>query len=140
MHRPYYEVLDHTADLGIQIYAATLPGLFINAGLALFDLIAPIDARADKHYLAISVSGDDDVDLLVNWLRELLYLFNGRQLIVNSITIFSFKNWILNARIGVIPFDADLFELDNDIKAVTYHQAAIERTRKGYLARVIFDL
>lgn len=140
INRPDYDILDHTADLGIKIFAATLSALFVSAGMALFDLITPIVKRTDKNHLSIAVSGEDEVDLLINWLRELLYLFNGKELIVNSIAISSFENWRIKAQVGVIPFDADVFEIGYEIKAVTYHQARIERTAAGYLAEVIFDL
>ena len=74
MIRKYYEVLDHTADLGIKVTGATLSDLYVNAGLALFDLITSINENIDEEELTISVSGEDEADLLVNWLRELLYL------------------------------------------------------------------
>lgn len=140
MIRSEYEIFDHPADLGVQFFAPTLADLFINAGLALFDLIAPDCEKTAEEFLSMTVSGDDDVDLLINWLRELLYLFNGKALIVASIALTFFENWSLTARVGVSPFGGNAFEIDYDIKAVTYHQARIERTRTGYSARVIFDL
>lgn len=140
MTRSNYQIIDHTADLGIQVFGTTLSDLFVNAGLALFDLIIPIGERADKDSLTLTVSGEDEVDLLINWLRELLYQFNGNELIVTSITITSFEHLTLGAQVGVVQFDPDEFEAGYEIKAVTYHQTRIEPTEKGYLAKVIFDL
>jgi len=140
MIRPYYEVLDHTADLRIQVKGATLSDLYINAGRALFDLIAAFEDRVEEDYISICVSGEDEADLLVNWLRELLYLFNGKELLMNSIVIASLENLTLTARVGVISYDPNEFEIDYEIKAVTYHQARIEQLPKGFVASVIFDL
>jgi SHS2 domain-containing protein len=136
----YYEVLDHTADLGIRVVGETLSDLYINAGRALFDLIATFEYRTKEDYISISVSGEDEADLLVNWLRELLYLFNGKELLVNSIVILALENVTLTARVGVIPHDPNELEIGHDIKAVTYHQVHVERLSQGFVARVIFDL
>jgi SHS2 domain-containing protein len=135
-----YDVLDHTADLGIKVTGVTLSDLYVNAGLALFDLITSIDENIDEEELTISVSGEDEADLLVNWLRELLYLFNGKELLVKSIAILSLDNLTIAARVGVISYDPDKFDIGNEIKAVTYHQACVEQMPKGFAARVIFDL
>lgn len=140
MIQPYYEVLDHTADLKIEVKGATLSDLYINAGRALFDLIAAFEDRAEEDYISICVSGEDEADLLVNWLRELLYLFNGKELLMNSIVILSLENLTLTARVGVISHDPNELEIDYEIKAVTYHQARVERRSRGFVARVIFDL
>ena len=35
MDRPPYEILEHTADVGLKVYGGTLPELFANAGRGL---------------------------------------------------------------------------------------------------------
>ena len=140
MTRFIYKVLDHTADLRIQVIGATFCDLYVNAGLALFNLITKSDAGTEQDYLIVSVSGEDDGDLLVNWLRELLFLFNGKELLVNSIAILSLENLTLTARVGVISYEPDKVEIDREIKAVTYHQAGAKPSPKGYVASIIFDL
>lgn len=140
MTRFNYRVLDHTADLRIQVIGATLCDLFINAGLALFDLITKSDVGIEQDFIIINVSGEDDADLLINWLRELLFLFNGKELLVNSIVILSLENLSLTARVGVICYEPDKFKIDREIKAVTYHKASVKPSPKGYVASIIFDL
>ena len=140
MTRYNYKILDHTADLRIQVTGSTLFDLYINAGLALFDLITKSDARTEQDYSLINVSGEDDTDLLVNWLRELLFLFNGKELLVNSIVILSLENLTLSAKVGVVSYEPDKFEIECDIKAVTYHKAGVRPSPKGYVASIIFDV
>ena len=135
-----YKVLDHTADLRIQVTGATLLDLYINAGLALFDLITKSDVGTEEDNILMTISGEDDTDLLINWLRELLFLFNGKELLVNSIAILSLENLTLTARVGVISYEPDKVEIDREIKAVTYHQAGVKPSPKGYVAHIIFDL
>ena len=70
-----YRRIDHTADLGIEIYGMSPAALFENAALALFDqIIDPVGVKgAQKDHLTIH--GTDWPDLMVNWLGVILYLF-----------------------------------------------------------------
>jgi SHS2 domain-containing protein len=135
-----YKVLDHTADLRIQVEGTTLCDLYRNAGLALFDLITKSNAGTEQDYITINVSGDDDADLLVNWLRELLFLFNGKELMVNSVVILSLQDLTLTAKAGVISYEPEKFKINCDIKAVTYHQASVKPSPTGYVASIVFDV
>lgn len=71
-----YVLLDHTADLRVEIRGADLPSLFANAGYALFDLIADLSKVEDSEADEVSVTGDDTEDLLVRWMGELLYRYH----------------------------------------------------------------
>ena len=72
-----YRIFDHTADLGVEVTAATRGELYAEAAAALFDLMvgaATVRAAASRE---ISVAGADAADLLVNFLRELLAVYYG---------------------------------------------------------------
>ena len=75
-----YQIIDHTADFGLQVTAANLPSLFEDAVHALFDVIAEVRAPASAapEALTLQVAGDDWPDLMVNWLREALYQWDRR--------------------------------------------------------------
>ena len=45
-----YELIDHTADIGMRVFGTTLAELFENAGVALFELIADITTVSVRHY------------------------------------------------------------------------------------------
>ena len=96
-----YQILDHTADLRIRITGGNRRDLFKNAGLALFDLIAetaPVEADAVVEF---TVSGSDPADLLVNYLREMLYLWTGEGQLVKAIEILRTTNTTVSARATV---------------------------------------
>jgi len=133
-------MFDHAADLGIRVFGETISDLFTHAGLALFDLIAVTEDQDIQAYRSFTLTGEDDADLLVNWLRELLYLFNGEALLVKTIAVSVLEDLTLKARVGVVPADAVHFEINHEIKAVTYHQARVDQTKEGYWANLIFDL
>ncbi len=79
--------MDPTADCGIQVFGKDLKALFENAGIALFDLIADISLVKSGFEYPVQVSGSDWPDLMVNWLRELLYLWTGRELLGKEIKV-----------------------------------------------------
>jgi SHS2 domain-containing protein len=87
-----YKFFDHTADIGVEISGRTKKELFANAANALFDiLIENNDSKSksaektQKRQRTVTVDGADPEDLLINFLRELLYLFNGTGWIVRSL-------------------------------------------------------
>ena len=137
---PNFTILDHTADLGIKIHGANLIDLFENAGKVLIHLMTRINSHEKSASMKISISGDDLADLMVRWLGEILYLFEGERLVVTSINIDFITFNELEATLATIPFNSRTHKILREIKAVTYHQ--IEVTDKGdvWEARVIFDL
>ena len=137
---PNYTLLNHTADMGIKIRGIDLIDLFENAGNALIHVMLGDKPLGKTHSMKISVSGDDLADLMVRWLGEIHYLFEGEDLVVTSVNIDSLTPSQLEATLETVPFDPEIHEILNEIKAVTYHQ--IEVTNKGDIweARVIFDL
>ena len=135
-----YTLLNHTADLGIKIWGDNLIDLFEHAGNALIHVIFGNAHYGKTRSLKISVSGDDLADLMVRWLGEILYLFEGDELVVTSITIDSLNSSQLKATLETVPYDPDIHEILNEIKAVTYHQIQVTNRGDIWEARVIFDL
>jgi SHS2 domain-containing protein len=135
-----YRRMDPTADCGIQVFGKDLKALFNNAGLALFDLIADISLVKSGFEYPIQVSGSDWPDLMVNWLRELLYFWTGKDLLVREIEVTEILEYQLSARIHVDAFKAAQHRLNHEIKAVTYHRIQVINTPTGWEATVIFDV
>ncbi len=135
-----YTLIDHTADLGIRVWAGGLRELFEEAAAALFDLITDRGRVADTAVRALAVQGRDRPDLMVNWLRELLYLWNGDQLLVARTRVDTLDETRLAARVWAAGYDPRRHELRREIKAVTYHGIAVGPADEGWEAVVIFDV
>ncbi len=135
-----YEVFEHTADIGLHAYGSTLPELFIHAAEGMESLmVAPEQVRIQVSR-EIDVEGHDIVSLLIAWLNELIFLFDTEFLIFRQFEILDFTETQLKGRASGESYDADRHELSSAIKAVTWHEAAVERTNGGYRARIIFDI
>jgi len=135
-----YRVFDHTADLGIEIFGETQKALFIHAAFAVFDLMADLDSVQPKESLRISVEGADREDLLINYLREVLYLFNGKKLLLKNFSIDEMDDRHLTGNVQGEFFDPGRHLLKREIKAVTYHRAEVRETEHGWQGKVIFDV
>lgn len=136
---PKYALLDHTADMGINVRGEDLKGLFEAAAKALMHLMIRGNSLAKTSDMNITVSGQDLPDLLVRWLGEILYLFEGEGLVVTYIHIDFLSVSRLDASLKTVPFDPTVHEILSEIKAVTYHQAQVIEKRSFWEAQVIFD-
>jgi SHS2 domain-containing protein len=69
--------------LVLKLQAGLEKSFFVNAAEALFDVMieGKTDEASVKKQKKITVEGNDVADLLINFLRELLYLFNGEKFI-----------------------------------------------------------
>lgn len=136
----HYELIDHTADFGIHVFGSDSTDLFANAALAMFDLIAEMDTVAGRNAHFVQITGDDWPDLMVNWLRELLYFWSGRELLITAVDIQAISEKALSATILTAPYDPDRHVVKTEIKAVTYHQIQVESGPSGWEAKIIFDV
>ena len=135
-----YKLIDHTADFGIQVFGANSQELFTNAALALFDVITETDMLKSLDSCNIKASGEDWSDLMVNWLREILYLWNGKEMLVKAVQILSLSEKKISAKIYFDAYMPDRHIINTEIKAVTYHQIQVKSSPSGWEARVIFDI
>jgi SHS2 domain-containing protein len=136
----HYTLLDHTADLRIRITGNDPADLFKNAGLALFDLIVGAQTVTPEKEIFLRVGGADPADLMVNYLRELLYLWTGREKLITMIDIGNISEFDLDARITIGKYVPARHEIAHEIKAVTYHQIEVSRTPEGWQATVVLDI
>jgi protein archease len=140
MEQRAYEVFDHTADVGIHAFGRTLPELFIHAAQGMESLMVAPEQVQEPVSREIAVEGHDIVSLLIAWLNELIFLFDTEYLLFRTFEIDAFTETSLKGRASGEPYDAQRHELSSAIKAVTWHEAAVEPGDDGYKARIIFDI
>jgi SHS2 domain-containing protein len=135
-----FEMIEHTADIGIIVYGTDVKELFSNAALALFSLITEPECIRDKLHLNLKVSSEGTDMLLVEWLNELIYFFDTKHLLFNRCNIESLTNDELNATCYGEGFDSTRHKIKRGIKAATYHMLKLDKNKDGYKAQVIFDI
>ncbi len=139
-----YTVLSHTADVGIEVRAASLEELFIDAAKGWKHLVLENTPTRPRQTHSIALQDTVLEDLLVQWLSELNFYLTTRHWLLHDIAAFSLRKegetWHLSATVTGEPVDAERHYLFLDIKGVTYHQLQIERVNGPYRVRIIFDI
>ncbi|MBM4312357.1 MAG: archease [Deltaproteobacteria bacterium] len=135
-----YRIFDHTADLGVEVSAASVEELYAAAAFALFDLLTDLSTVRAGISREIVVAGEDPADLLINFLREILYLWNGERFLIKSCSVREVTPQGIKALLRGEFFDTARHGIKAEIKAVTYHRASVCETKKGFVAKVVFDV
>ncbi|HLA26985.1 MAG TPA: archease [Syntrophales bacterium] len=135
-----YRVFDHTADLGIQVFGRTVEEIFVNGAHALFHLIADLDQVQLTEERIITAAGTDRNELWVNYLRECLHVFNGEGLLMRECVILSLDQSNVTARLRGEILNHNRQQIKQEIKAVTYYQASVRKTKRGWIGKVICDV
>lgn len=132
-----YKFLEHTADLKFQSEGKTLDETFENAVLAVSDYLSRSSQIKPVKAKVIAISGTDLKSLFYNLLDELIYLLDAENFIVAKAKI----------KIQGFHLDAELFgdkasdykDLDH-IKAATYAEMFIKKTKSGWKAQAVLDV
>jgi SHS2 domain-containing protein len=135
-----FEIIDHTADIGIIAYGADVKELFSNAALALFSLITEPESIEEKSHLDLEVSSEDRDSLLVEWLNELIYFFDAKHILFNRFDIESLTHNELKATCHGEGFDPMKHKIKRGVKAATYHMLKLDKNSDGYKAQIILDI
>jgi protein archease len=135
-----FRVLEHTADVGFEAFGRTLEEVYANAARALTDMIVDLDAVRPAEEVKIEVEGSDAPSLLVNWLSELLYRFDADRWLFRDFELASLSDRALDARARGEKFDPARHGIKLMVKAITYHQLALDETADGWRAQVYVDI
>ena len=135
-----YVILNHTADLGLRVTGRTIEDVFANAAAALTDLMIGTRTVKKMTRRGLDVNGIDRDDLWVNFLREILSLLTSKTYAVKSCQILRMEANHLTAELRGEPYDVVRHVVKTEIKAITYHQAGVRRTRDGWEGKVICDV
>jgi SHS2 domain-containing protein len=135
-----YRILEHTADVGLEAFGSTRTEAFTNAARALFHLIVDLDSINPGEEVSLRVQGPDPENLLVNWLSELIYLHDAEGWLFRDFEIVDLKDDSLTAIARGERFKRSRHQARLRVKAVTYHQLALEKTTEGWRAQVYVDI
>ena len=135
-----YELVDHTADVGLKIFGESPEELFQNAGFALFDLITDITSVTPRHRRRFRLERDSLEELLVEWLSSLLYVFDTELILFGSFSVLEMNEKSLVADAGGEPFREADHSIKTPVKAVTYHCLNINKQGGIWTATVILDI
>ena len=135
-----FRTIEHTADVGIAAWGADLKQAFAASGRGLLSLIVDLRTVRERLEREIEITAADRESLLVEWLNELIYLFDTELLLLRRFEITRLTNRQLTARAYGEPVNTTRHHLKTGIKAATYHRLRVVETTDGGRVQVIFDI
>lgn len=137
-----FELVQHTADMGLQLRSATLEGLLRAGRNALYSVIGSLKTEespnAVSRIVELELTGEDFGQILRDYLAELHYYFDSEKLLLAHIDIKKIGERYLSAQLVFKPLDYTSSELLREIKAVTYHQLSVT-AKKASGNRYLFE-
>ncbi len=133
-----YELIEHTADIGVKACGETLSGAFANAAVGMFSIMAELGNVVEKESRRVEVNADDIEGLLFEWLNSLLYYFDVEMLLFKRFDVTDFEDTHLTAMCYGEQYDSSRHSLEMGVKSATYHQMEVDREKN--CVRVIFDV
>ncbi len=134
-----FEILDHTADIGIKGWGEDIGSAFISCAQGLFYLVG------DKPKGEIAAGVTKDItsfsweELLVEWLNELVYEFDVNHYYLYDFCIGDLRQFQISSRSSAIVIPKD-YIVRHYIKAVTYYGAFVRKMDSVWVAQVIIDV
>lgn len=143
-----FEIINHTADMGIKAYGKDLAELFTNAAYGMASLITDLEKVSPKDSEDISLRAESREELLVSWLNEILFLFASKNMLFSKFEVSEIDERHLRAKISGEEFDTTRHQIETEFKAATYHRLKISKVRGDnstlpegiFQAEVIFDI
>jgi SHS2 domain-containing protein len=131
-----YELLEHTADIGVRAFGATLEELFEQATMGLAEVLGAWRPGAGST-APVAVESGDLGGLLVDWLNEVVYIqeVHGTSLGAVEVERVGGGRAAGSVTLSAVPPSGGIY-----VKAVTYHQLRVERHDGGWLAEVYLDV
>jgi SHS2 domain-containing protein len=138
-----FEISDRhtTADIGLAVAGDTLAELFQAAAEGMFAIIlGPLVLPATVDTREINLRAATGEQLLVDWLSDLIYLFDAEALVPVAYRLAVTPEPALHAIVDFRIYEADKETAEHEIKAVTYYRLRLERDGGGYRCHLVFDI
>ena len=134
-----WKLIDHTADIRLEVCGTDLQALFVNAAAALTEILGSGEAAPAEEDVEVDLESPGLDELMVDWLREILFYNQVRGWILAQSAIKELSDTALKARLSFV-LRASEVQPEIEIKAVTYHGLSVEKSHRGYCAKILFDI
>ncbi len=134
-----YKFLDKIkSDVMFEAYGTDLKELFENAAVALLSVICKTNKVKPEKSEIIEIKGEKLEDLMINWLQGLISIVDVEEMFFSKIEIEEITETNVKAKLSGEPIRPELGE--TVVKAVTYYNYKLEKTKKGYKVTVSLDI
>lgn len=135
-----FEMFEHTADIGVLGSGKTMAEAFENVAYGMFSIMADLDKYSPTDTAEVEADGDDHIDLLARFLSKLIVLFDADRVLPLDFKVTEIDGSRLKCEVAFRGIGDDIEWLGPQVKAVTYHQMAVDQVEGMWRARAIFDV
>jgi len=135
-----FELLDHTADMGVRLFGPSLPELVQVAGEGLYAVIGELVPEGEARPARFDLAEESLPLLLRDYLADLLLLFEREHRMITQPSVELFEPGRLVVQGQSRPISRSKSTLEREVKAVTYHGLDLRPVAGGYEARFILDI
>ena len=138
-----YAFVDHTADVAADLTGRSAADLFASAAHALTDTITDLATVQPVVTQSVTLDAGSIEDLLVDWLNELLYRFEVRNLLVSASAVTVREHhgrWYLEGSVAGDTFDPARHPSRVLVKSATYHGLHVTHEHDTWKTRIVFDI
>jgi SHS2 domain-containing protein len=132
-----FEAVEHTADVGVRAWGATLEECFEQATRGLLDITGAM-ATGEGTRADVAVEGRDLGSVLVDWLSEVLYLQDARDAVITAFQVDHVDDKRASGWVALRDRDEPL--TGTAVKAVTYHRLSVEYNDDAWRAELVVDV
>ena len=140
MTDPPFEILEHTADIGVRARGPSLAALFENAAAGLLDVSFDPAAVTPRESRPLAAQAADRETLLLNWLQEVVWLVDGEGWLPNRVEVREISETRVTGLARGEPRDPSRHAMRVIVKAVTYHLLSVREERGAWVAEVYLDI
>lgn len=126
--------------MGIRVSGKSKKELFVNAGRAFSDILTGLTCISGKIEHTLKIRADNPDDLLFNFLDELLYRFSVKKYVYGKFKVLSLNDKELNITAIGERLNQKKHKISREIKAITYHNFKINKTKFKWVAKILFDV
>jgi SHS2 domain-containing protein len=131
-----FREIEHTADWELEVWAPDFIALLEQAARGMYELSGTrLQTIVKQQVCELSLPAGDPEQLLVSFLSELLWLGEREGLAFDHYYLELVNDQLL-ARVEGAPIAAQAKE----IKAVTFHNLAIQHSETGLKVNIVFDV
>ena len=135
-----FEIMEHTADIGVIGRGKTMAQAFENTAYGMFSIIADLDRYEPTKTFEIEAEGEDAVYLLERFLALLIVEFDAERILPLDFEIIDMSPGYIKCKVHGREIGDDIEWIGPTIKAVTFHKMAVEKQGGEWTTKAIFDV
>ena len=132
-----FKFIEHTADIKFQAFGKDIEEVFKNSALALAGAMCS-EKVENKIKKIVKVEGKDYENLLYNFLEEFLFLMDSEGFFLSKVDKIKVSENEIEAEVS--GDDVKNYELETDVKAITYNEMFVKKEGEEFIAQVVLDV